>query len=177
MNKKILLPILLVVAIVLGYYFYKSIESEVEYVNQVEKVHDQVVGRLDSLGKMELAYKDVHGEYTDDFNKLFDFMVNGKYFKIKEVGESDGEVKNVVRDTTFLNPMEVVFKTKDIDISQMYLVPPLYKDTFEIFAGKINQGNVDVPVIEIKDPKPFNKNGKALKFGDRNSAVASGNWR
>lgn len=53
---------------------------------------------------------------------------------------------------------------------------------FELFAGKINKGNVIVDVFEAKDTAPVNperrknKNEKALRVGSRTEVSVSGNW-
>src|SRR5690606_10739725 len=125
MNKKILLPILSLIAVILAFFMYSSINDGIIYRDKVDVIAKKVQSRLDSLRKMELAYRDVHGEFTDDYDKLFNFMKNGKYYKIKEIGNSDGEVVNVKRDTTFLHPLEVVFGTTDVKIDHLKMVPPM----------------------------------------------------
>lgn len=177
MNKKILIAFLLVVCVVLGVLNYKSINDEIQYNKKVEEVALQVQGRLDTLRKMELAYRDMKGEFAGSFDKLFDFMQNGRYFKIKEVGDNDGEVANVSRDTTFMNPMEEILGSRNIDIQKYKMVPPDDTATFVIYAGSIDQNGIMVPVFEIKDPHPFDKSNKPLKVGDRRNAITNGNWK
>lgn len=177
MVKKILFVFLFVVSAVLAFMVYDSIDEKIKYDAKVEEVNLMVQNRLDTLRRIELAYKDMHGVFAGDFEKLFHFMNNEKYWKVKEVGDNDGEVVDVTRDTTFLDPKVFLFNNPSYNVEHLKMVPPSDTAQFEIFADFILQGNVPVPVYEIKDPYPFDKDGKALKIGDRNSAVTGGNWK
>ncbi|HEY1047349.1 MAG TPA: hypothetical protein VGF79_12965 [Bacteroidia bacterium] len=177
MNKKVLLPILIGLCLFLGVLVYKSINDRIVYLDRVKEIDAMVIGRLDTLRKMELAYRDMKGNFAGSFKELFDFMENGKYYKIKEVGDNDGEVVNVQRDTTFLDPKLEILGDANINLERFKLVPPMDTAIFKIYAGTIEQSNVIVPVFEIQDPHPFNKDIKPLKVGDKTSAVTSGNWK
>ena len=72
----------------------------------------------------------------------------------------------------------------DIDISTLSKVPGSDKQ-FDIFVGNVKRGNLDVSVIEVKDPAPINperkatneaKNRQPLGFGSRVDVTTSGNW-
>lgn len=177
MNKKILIVFLLLVSVIMGYLTYDSIDSEIDERAKVKAIDEMVIGRLDTLRKMQIAYRDMNGTYAKTFDQLFGFMRNGKFVTLKQVGENDGEVNTAKVDSLFSNPMETILGSKDIDIEMYKLVPPDNKETFVMDAGKIMQNNVEVPVFEIKDPKPYNKKIKPLKVGDMNNAITNGNWK
>jgi hypothetical protein len=177
MNKKILVTLLLVFTLVMAYLSYDSVQSELDYRAKVRQIDQLVIGRLDTLRKMQLAYRDMKGKFAGSFDELFYFMKNEKYVKVKEIGENDGEVKNIKTDSLFLDPRKEILGSETINVDRFKLVPPEDTAVFILKAGTINQNNVEVPVFEISDPHPFNKKNKALKVGDMNNAVTNGNWK
>lgn len=178
MNKKVLTSFLIAVTLIVGYLTFDSINSEINFRKKVAEVDQLVIERLETLRKIQLAYKEVNGEYADNFDKLFNFMNNGKYFKLKTVGENDGDVNNSKTDTIFVNPkVGVLGLTQESNINYLKMIPPTDTAIFKINAGKITQNNVLVPVFEISDPHPFNKGEKPKKVGDMYNAVTTGNWK
>lgn len=177
MNKNVLIVFLLLVSAVMGYLTYDSIDSEVDYRAKVKDIDAMVIGKLDTLRRMQLAYRDMNGHYAKTFDELFGFMKNGKFVKLKQIGDNDGEVNNARIDSVFLNPMEEILGSRDINVEKYKLVPPDDTAVFLIDAGTIMQNNVEVPVFEISDPHPFNKKIKPLKVGDMNNAITNGNWK
>lgn len=179
MNKNSLMVFLVVVASIVGYLAFNSVNKEIKYNNEVAMVNEMVIGRLDTLRKMQLMYRDINGGFAKNFDELFGFMQNGKYFKLKQVGEVDGEVFNAKIDTLYIHPIQELFGANPdgFNIQKYKLVPPSDTAVFKINAGTILQNNVTVPVFEIEDPYPFSKVGKALRVGDMNNAVTSGNWK
>jgi hypothetical protein len=72
----------------------------------------------------------------------------------------------------------------NVDVKTLAQVPGSDK-TFDIYVGKVKRGNVDVSVIEVKDPAPINperkasnetKNRQPLGFGSRVDVSTGGNW-
>lgn len=72
----------------------------------------------------------------------------------------------------------------DVDINSLAQVPGSDKK-FDMYVGKVKKGNVEVSVIEVKDPSPINpdrnerneaRNRQPLGFGSRIDVTTSGNW-
>ena len=71
-------------------------------------------------------------------------------------------------------------------IASNLIYVPGYEDVkFEIWAGKIEKGGVQVDVVEVRNPKPFDPDrkesneaniNKPLRFGSRTSITTAGNW-
>lgn len=162
-------------AIVLAFLLYFSVADEITKRKKIETIESLIKGRLDSLKMMQMAYKDMKGDYADNFDDLFNFMKNGKIAKLKQVGDVDGEVVNVKQDTIFVNPILELFKNENVKIDHMKFVPPYDTAKFKIASGRIIKNNVSVPVFEIEDPHPVSD--LTLKIGDINDAVTTGNWK
>ncbi len=72
----------------------------------------------------------------------------------------------------------------NVDIKTLAQVPGSNK-TFDIYVGKVKRGNLEVSVIEVRDPAPINpersasnevRNRQPLGFGSRVDVSTSGNW-
>lgn len=73
----------------------------------------------------------------------------------------------------------------DIDLNRLSYVPGYDDVQFEIYTDEIAKGNVLVDVIEVRNPRPFDKlrtenseyaNRRPLRFGSRTNVTTSGNW-
>ncbi len=178
MSKNIWIIIFGAISLFLSYLVYDSINGEVNKRISIDKIEKSIIGRLDTLRMMQMAFKESKGQYANSFDELFNFMENGKIAKVKKEGDVDGEVVlNLKIDSLFVNPLIELFGSK-INISHLKLVPPQDTAIFKIKANKIEKNGVTVPVFEIEDPHPINqRREKALKVGDINDIVTSGNWK
>lgn len=71
------------------------------------------------------------------------------------------------------------------NLSQLSEVPGYDDVEFVIFADEVTKGNVQVDVIEVRNPRPFDKTRsesneasarKPLRFGSRTDVTTAGNW-
>ncbi|MBC3847945.1 hypothetical protein H8K90_16230 [Winogradskyella echinorum] len=76
--KPIIHLVLWAIIIVLGYMTFNSVYDEIKFNQVKEERFKVVVDRLIDIRDAELAYKEVHGEYTDSFDKLINFAENGQ---------------------------------------------------------------------------------------------------
>lgn len=182
MVNNIIKGVLVIGVCLLGYLVYESIMGEIRYQKEVDRIEDLVIKKLETIRVAELAYKDVKGDFTNDFDSLINFMTNGTMKVLVEYGDKDDstsvyrqEIKEVsVRDSFF----------SDISIDSIAFVPPMDTAKFELLAGRIVQGGVEVPVFQVTDPYPFDRQRKnpnhpkkALRVGSMSEASYSGNWK
>ncbi len=62
----------------LGYITFMSVYKEIQFNKLKVKRYEVVIDRLIDIRDSQLAYKEVHGEYAGDFDKLIDFVENGQ---------------------------------------------------------------------------------------------------
>jgi hypothetical protein len=182
MVNNILKVVFFLVACLLAYLLYNSIDGEIKYRKEVKQVEALVIEKLEKIRVAELMYKDAKGGFTGDFDSLINFIKNGKVQILVEYGDKDDstsvyrkEIKEVsVRDSLF----------KDYAIDSIAFVPPMDTAKFELLAGTVIQGNVEVPVFQVTDPAPFDKQRSnpnhpkpALRVGSITEASHSGNWK
>jgi len=188
---KVLTFVFLLMAIGIGYYLVNSIISTVEEEERVARIERRVIEKLQFIRDAQIAYKDVHGQYTSDWDKLISFIDTGRIFitqrreetTLLEYGAEEttiyidtlGSVS--VRDSIYDNPVYQKFSLNEL----MYV--PVTREKFELFADKIQRNNVDVDVFEVKDPMPINPARRGdnsikgpLRVGSRTEVTTAGNW-
>lgn len=189
---KILTLVFFLIAIGIGYYLIDSIIGSVEEEKRIARIEALIIDKLKLIRDAEVAYKDVHGQYTSDWNKLISFIDTGKIYitqrreetTLLEYGAEETEIfidtlgSVPVQDSLFSNPAYQKFE----DLERLPYVP-VTGAKFEIFADKIKRSGVDVDVFEVRDPSPINPARRGensikgpLRVGSRTEVSIAGNW-
>lgn len=204
--KPIINILLWVLIIFLGYITYMSVYKELKFNDLKEERFKVVIDRLIDIRDSQLAYKDVHGTYTDSFDKLIDFVENGK---VPITQRRDTLVLDEERTKAFLGVE--TFKTLTlIDTLDYYTVKDsLFKGSdrfkkmmdvgvgkegakFTLKAGKLDEfsvfeASVDKSVI-LHDQEKYliekenqvvsvdGVNGPKLMVGSMEEVYTKGNW-
>tara|TARA_B100000242_G_scaffold64529_1_gene39675 strand:+ start:9071 stop:9688 length:618 start_codon:yes stop_codon:yes gene_type:complete len=187
----------------LSYLIIDSINSEITFQKEAKIRIDQNVQKLKDLRLLQVAYKKTNNEFCDNFDTLMNFYFNDSLHIVKAEGETPDSLTDkqalemgvISRDTSYVSVRETLFdevyiKTRNnsfpIDENNMTKIPFTDID-YNIDAGVVNKGNVNVQVFEISatyknvlfglDAK--NKKydlEKLLKVGSMNEASLNGNW-
>jgi hypothetical protein len=203
MKAKQIALILIPLNILLAYFVYNSINSEVEF-QQVAKVRiAENVQKLKDLRQVQIAYKKVNHTYSNNFESLIDFLENDSMAIVKAIGETPDtltdaqalELGIISRDTAYVLAKETVFdevylasrnEKFPLDLSALTNVPHSDKN-YELDAGMVEKGKVVVQVFEISttygdvftgldaENKSFEL-GNFLKVGSMDEASLNGNW-
>lgn len=162
--KTIIQILLFIIAIVLTYMIYKSIQRPIDFENHSKERYNVTIERLKDIRKAQLAYKDVYGKFTDSWDTLIYFVIYDSIRNIHRVGElSDSmieaninenkaiELGLIVRDTIRESVLESLFE-KGYDANQLRYIPiPDTKAEFHLAAGTVNtESGVMVHVFEAK---------------------------
>ncbi|MBT3612324.1 MAG: hypothetical protein HN522_05235 [Flavobacteriales bacterium] len=203
MKAKQIALILIPLNIILAYFVYNSINSEVEF-QQVAKVRiAENVQKLKDLRQVQIAYKKVNNTYSNNFESLIDFLKNDSMAIVKAIGETPDTLTDsqalklgiISRDTAYVLTKETVFneayltsrnKKFPLDLSVLTNVPHS-NENYSIDAGMIEKGKVLVQVFEISTTygavftgldaknKSFELDN-LLKVGSMDEASLNGNW-
>jgi hypothetical protein len=204
--KPILNIILWVLIIFLGYMTYMSVYKEIQFNHLKKERFSLVIDKLIDIRDSQLAYKDVHGTYTDSFDKLINFVENGK---VPITQRRDTLVLDEERTKAF-GGVETMKTLTLIDTLSYYSVKDsLFKGStryknmmnvgvgkegakFELKAGKLDEfavfeASVDKSVI-LDDQEPYlvekekqvisvdGVNGPTLIVGSMDEVFTKGNW-
>ena len=203
MKAKQIALILIPLNIILAYFVYNSINSEVEF-QQVAKVRiAENVQKLKDLRQVQIAYKKVNNNYSNNFESLIDFLENDSMAIVKAIGETPDTLTDVQaldlgiisRDTSYVLAKETVFDETylssrnaqfSLDLSALTNVPHSDQN-YSVDAGMVEKGKVVVQVFEISttyaavfsgldaENKSFEL-GNLLKVGSMDEASLNGNW-
>ncbi len=85
---KVVIRVLLIAAIILlGFLCWKSIQGPIDFNAEVAKRDKAVIQRLVDIRTAQVAYRAQNGTYTDSFEKLADFIKNGKVASLVRSGD------------------------------------------------------------------------------------------
>ena len=162
--KTVIQILLLIAAVVISFFIYKSIQRPIEFERAKTERYDAVVERLKDIRKAELAYKDVYKKFTGSWDTLINFIVNDSVVNVRKIGElTDSMVEAgiserkairmglITRDSIRISALEAVF-SKDYDANSLKYVPvPGEPSEFKLGATVIITGSgIGVPVFEAK---------------------------
>ena len=171
MNAKKITLILIPINIILAFFVYDSITSEVEFNKLAKERIAENVQKLKDLRTLQIAYKKENDVFADNFNSLLDFLENDSTTIIKSVGETPDSLVNgkqitdaqalemglISRDTLYVSAKESIFdenyiKSRDnkypFNINTLSIIP-FTEQKYNIDANVIEKGKVNVQVFEI----------------------------
>jgi hypothetical protein len=171
MKSKNIALILIPVNIILFYFVYNSISSEMKFNKDAEIRIAENVQKLKDLRQAQVKYKQVKGDFANNFESLLFFLENDSMPIVKATGETPDSLINgiqmsnelalelglITRDTAYVKAIESVFDAtylesrKEIfplDLKNLSTVP--YSNSiYDLDAGQVEKGNVIVKVFEI----------------------------
>lgn len=203
MNKKVSLGlnlVLLVVIVILGYNLYEIIQEPVRFDNIKEQRYTKIKERLEQIRDVQKTYRAEYNAFAKDLNSLIAFVDTGKQSIIvrkdssfmyydKVFQQERSKDTTIVRVLGYKSVKESLFGN-EFDASKLQYIPMTdnkYKFTME--AGKIQVGDVWVPVFEASAPNTevfadimdkysdFIDKNYGLKVGSMTEPTLSGNWK
>jgi hypothetical protein len=162
--KTVLQISLFIVAVVLSYFIYKSIQEPIQFEKAKKARYDATVEKLKDIRKAELAYKDVYGKFTGSWDTLLNFIMNESVINVRKVGElNDSMVEQgitekkalqmglIIRDSIRVPALEAIFG-KGYDAKSLKYIPvPGEPTEFSLGATVIITGSgIGVPVFQAK---------------------------
>ena len=171
MNAKKITLILIPINIILAFFVYDSISSEVEFNKMAKERIAENVQKLKDLRTLQIAYKRENEVFADNFNSLLNFLENDSTTIVKSVGETPDSIINgqqisdaqalemglISRDTLYVSAMESIFDENYLksrgnkypfDLNTLSIIPFTDKQ-YNIDANVIEKGKVNVQVFEI----------------------------
>jgi len=199
MKKGILQIALVIVIIILAYLIYESIMEPVRYNQERNRRREIVINKLKDIRTVQLNYRNVNGEYAGTWEKLTDFLINGKLPMVKkistlpdslsEISEAEAIKRGFIKlDTNYVNALDSLFGHRNnFSIENLSIIPFSDSKKFKLSAGEIEKGQVKVKVFEVValnetflkglDEDMIKKEEKpALVLGSMTEASQDGNW-
>ncbi len=156
--------VLWVLCAVLSYQIYDSINGPINFNKTKNERYAQVINRLKTIRKAQIAHKDVKGFYANNFDSLISFVETGIFTLIEKRDSSYLEYDrtyriDMLREVIVVDTLGTVavldslFKN-DKSYKIMSQVPVEGIDAqFALKADIINKNGYRVPVFEVKVSK------------------------
>ncbi len=164
-----LFKLLLVVAAgALAFLSYKSIMTPIEF-NEVRDAREKViVERLIDIRHAETEYRNIKGDYTDNFDTLLYFIKNEKAKIVLKEGElTDKQLEEgmtekkavklglIKRDTTYVSMLENLFGA-DYPVDSLRYIPfSSPRQEFTLEKDEITTGSAGIKVKVMAAKAPF----------------------
>ncbi|WP_372935653.1 hypothetical protein [Mariniphaga sediminis] len=162
--RTIIQILLVIVAIGLTYLIYQGIQHPIDFEKTKTDRYDVTIQRLKDIRKAQLAYKDVYGRFTGDWDTLIHFVEYDSVRNVRKVGElTDSMIEAglterkalrmglIIRDTIKNSVKESLFESSFNPKDLKYV--PLSDTVAEFMLGSnvITTGSgIKVPVFEAK---------------------------
>ena len=190
---------LVVVAIFLAYMVYHSISQPVIFENTKLDRELKVVQNLKDIRSSQGLFKENYNRYTASFDTLIEFIRTGELPVVNIVPDpNDTTFTKTINDTVgYVKVLDSLFSTRhNFNVESLRYIPfSEPQQEFEIEAGYITRGGMQVPVFEVKahyntylkglDEQRI-RNAAAqrenlekypgMKVGSMNEASTDGNW-
>ncbi|OAV44187.1 hypothetical protein [Lewinella sp. 4G2] len=183
----------LLLAFVLGFFLYKSIEEPINFDAQRNLRKDAVTAKLEMIRSAQELYRESTGEFAPTFDTLKQVLREGDLLSIKVLGDADAtDGSEVTYDTTYI-PLRDTFPGLGIKLEDLEVVP--YTDgqvKFDIEAKNIAYQSTNVPVVQVgvrqstfmgkyadERYKRYDQNyepNSAIYFGDLTKPTLAGSW-
>ena len=148
--------------------------------------YEFIKSKLIDIRSAELAFKEKHNQFTDDFNALIPFIKMDSFVIVQKTDTLIEYFNEVYREHQFKDTMlvDTLGKVSILDslfqkgypIDSLRYVPFGEGVEFELSAGTINKSKIIVPVFEARDPNPYDKTDPLI-IGSMTEAHLNGNWQ
>jgi hypothetical protein len=161
--KKGIQILLILVIIFLGYKVYTSIATPIDFQKELKLRNDAVVESLKNIRKAQLAFKEVNGKYTANWDSLVKFTKTGTLPLVRKIGAlTDAQLEAgmtesealkqgiIIRDTVRIAVRDSLFG-KSFEIDKLPFIPYTQNEKFFLGTNVITTGSgVKVPVFEAR---------------------------
>jgi len=139
----------LVLAFVLAFFLYKSIEEPIDFNSERTVRESAVSAKLEMIRDAQELYRDITGEFAPTFDTLKQVLQEGQLLSVKVIGDADAVDGGIVTyDTTFIAARDT-FPGLGIVLEDLEKVPYTDGKAFEIEAKVIEYQSTNVPVVQV----------------------------
>lgn len=200
---KILKIVLWIPIAFLAYMVYSSVMDPIKFGEEKQTRYTDAIGNLIDVRKSELAYRSVNGKFTNNWDKLVEFVDSAhftlisrrdtSYMAYDEVYRMDRLKEEIIIDTLGTVPVKDSLFKSSVSYKTMMNVPHTDGMKFELKTSVINKNGMNVPVFVARVKKAdllngmepqlvqeavdaFDVKGEYLQVGDIEASNVSGNW-
>lgn len=199
---KIAINLFLLLAMIgLAYLVIQSVQEPIQFQDEKYKRERAVISQLEFIREVQLAYRDIKGEFAADWDTLryvlaTDSFMNVRVFEVEDAENEEG----LLFDTTYVKAADSL-NSMGWNLDSLEYVP--YSDgvKFDVDAGLIEYQATEVAVVQVsvrvadfmgeyagvrvggqykskytRYDQEYNPNAY-VAFGDMTRPTTAGNWR
>lgn len=155
MKSLLLKVVLFAVIIFLGYMVYESINKPLKFTKERAKREVVVVQRLKDIRNVQSLYKQANNKYAASFDSLLTYLNSGEIPVVKVIPDpQDTTFTKTISDTLgYVKVVDSLFsKRANFNPNNLRFIPFSDGEVFDLDAGSIDRGGVNVSVFEAKAP-------------------------
>ena len=157
--------VLWIASVFFAYKIYDSINGPIKFNQTKNERYAKVIDRLKDIRKSQIAYKDVKGTFSNNFDSLIKFVDEGYFTLIEKRDSSYMEYDrtyriDMLREVIVIDTLgkvsvkDSLFKNTNRYQDMSYIPIDGVRDSmFTINAEVINKNGYNVPVFEVKVSK------------------------
>ena len=157
--------VLWIASVFFAYKIYDSINGPIKFNQTKNERYAKVIDRLKDIRKSQIAYKDVKGTFSNNFDSLVKFVDEGYFTLIEKRDSSYMEYDrtyriDMLREVIVIDTLgsvsvkDSLFKNTNRYQDMAYIPIDGVRDSmFTINAEVINKNGYNVPVFEVKVSK------------------------
>jgi predicted membrane protein len=84
--RTVLQVLLFIAAVALTYFIYDSIQRPITFEKERTARYSETIEKLKDIRKAQLAFKDVHGRFTGDWDTLINFVKYDSVRMVRRIG-------------------------------------------------------------------------------------------
>jgi|OM-RGC.v1.014204929 hypothetical protein len=184
--KKIIKIIFPLIILFFGIGLISIILTPIKKEKEKNYRYEFIKEKMIDIRSAELAFKEKHNQFTDDFNLLIPFIKMDSFVIVQKTDTLIEYFNDVYREYQFKDTMliDTLGKVSILDslfqkgyaIDSLRYVPFGEGTEFKLSAGTINKSKIIVPVFEARDPNPYDKTDPLI-IGSMTEAHLNGNWQ
>lgn len=184
--KAVLQIVLWVVIVFLGYMIYNAIQAPIKFNKIKKERYIPVIEKLKDIRQSELAYKDVNGKYSGNFDSLVSFIDTAQFVitqrrdtsyldkKFKKTYDIDKYIQDVIVDTLgHRSVKDSLFKNSDRYKTMMYIPGMDKKEKFDLKADSVYRNEEYIPVFQVRVEKELILKGLNKNMISREKKIKS----
>ncbi len=193
--KTVIQIALTIVILVLAYLVYDSVMEPVRFRQVTQEREAEIIQRLKDIREVQRAHRSRHQRFAGDLDSLVMFYNVDSLALVRAIGsvpdtltESEAVRLGIVeRDTIWIAASDSLLQHARYPIDSLPYVPYGDGEQFELQAGKIERGLVELPVFEasvkpivymgdLDNWRVYYTREEGLRVGSMQEAVLDGNW-
>ena len=174
---------------VAGYFLYNTIQAPIKFNAEFNKRDAVTIDKLKYIRDLQIAYKDVHDTFADDFDELARFAREDSMSIIRIIGDPDeldaeGNPVPVIREVIKI-PVRDTLVDNSWPLEDLASIPMVEGEDFSLETNELERGRITVSVFQVEANyaqmcKGMNANyidaSQARRVGSLTEPSYNGNW-